>query len=253
MLSDRTFPFPKSLYAVEDCLSLFVKNKPKAIILDFFSGSGTTAHAVFRLNKQDGGCRQSISVTNNEVGGEEQKNLSKKGLRPGDIEWEQMGICDYITKPRIQSAITGKTPKGKVIKGDYKYNDEFPIADGFKENASFFTLTYETPVGISYSTAFERIAPLLWMRAGSFGRLIDIEPSRGWDAAESYGLIVEMDKASEFLKAIQKAKTIRIVYIVTDDERRFQALARRLPDGVEAIRLYESYLTNFAFANGEEA
>ena len=36
-------------------------------------------------------------------------------------------------------------------------------------------------------------------------------------------------------------------------ERRFQALARRLPEGVEAIRLYESYLTNFAFANGETA
>ena len=36
-----------------------------------------------------------------------------------------------------------------------------------------------------------------------------------------------------------------------DDDRRFQAIARRLPEGVEPIRLYESYLTNFSFANGE--
>jgi len=55
------------------------------------------------------------------------------------------------------------------------------------------------------------------------------------------------------LKTCVKTKSLRIAYIVTDDERRFQALARRLPEGVEAIRLYESYLTNFAFANGDDA
>jgi adenine-specific DNA-methyltransferase len=64
MMPDRKFPFPKSLYAVEDALRFFVANKSTAIILDFFSGSGTTAHAVMRLNKQDGGRRQCISVTN---------------------------------------------------------------------------------------------------------------------------------------------------------------------------------------------
>jgi len=34
-------------------------------------------------------------------------------------------------------------------------------------------------------------------------------------------------------------------------DRRFQAIAKRLPDGVEPVRLYESYLSNFSFANGE--
>jgi adenine-specific DNA-methyltransferase len=42
-----------------------------------------------------------------------------------------------------------------------------------------------------------------------------------------------------------------VAFIVTDDERRFQAIARRLPSAVEPVRLYESYLTNFSFANGE--
>ena len=41
-----------------------------------------------RLNKQDGGCRQCISVTNNEVAADEQKTLRMKGLRPGDAKWE---------------------------------------------------------------------------------------------------------------------------------------------------------------------
>ncbi len=252
LIPDRRFPFPKSLYAVEDALRFFVKQKTEAVILDFFSGSGTTAHAVMRLNKQDGGKRQCISVTNNEVGADEQKALREQGLRPGDTEWEGLGICDYITKPRVHAAITGKTPDGQPIKGDYKFTDEFPMAEGFKENAEFFTLTYETPLAISYQTAFARIAPLLWLRAGSVGHRIERLPAAGWDVAESYGLLVELDKATDFLKATRKAEALRIAYIVTDDERRFQALARRLPEGVEAIRLYESYLTNFAFANGDD-
>ena len=251
MLGDRRFPFPKSLYAVEDALRFFVANKPDAVILDFFAGSGTTAHAVMRLNKQDSGRRQCISVTNNEVSADEQKALREKGFRPGDAEWEQWGICGYITKPRIAAAITGKTPDGQPVKGDYKFTDEFPMADGFAENSEFFTLTYETPVGVSYQTAFARIAPLLWLRAGSQGRRIEELPSAGWDVADIYGLLVELDAATDFLKSAQEAKDLRIAYIVTDDERRFQALARHLPEGIEPIRLYESYLTNFAFASGD--
>ena len=68
---------------------------------------------------------------------------------------------------------------------------------------------------------------------------------------EAYGLLVDVDIATPFIKAVNKAKDLRVAFIVTDDDRRFQALARRLPDGVEPIRLYESYLTNFSFANGE--
>ena len=71
--------------------------------------------------------------------------------------------------------------------------------------------------------------------------------------AEAYGLLIDLDFATDFLKAVRKAKDLRIAYIVTDDERRFQTLARRLPDGVDAVRLYESYLSNFGFANGDEA
>ena len=249
----RPFPFPKSLYAVEDALRVAVGDKSEAVILDFFSGSGTTAHAVMRLNKQDGGHRQCISVTNNEVGADEQKKLREQGLRPGDADWEQWGICDYITKPRVQAAITGQTPDGEPIRGDYKFTDEFPMADGFAENATFFTLTYEAPLAVSYQTAFAHIAPLLWLRAGSRGRCIDKLPADGWEVADAYGLLTDLDCATEFLKAVRKASDLRIAYLVTDDERRFQTLARRLPDGVEAVRLYESYLSNFGFANGDDA
>lgn len=251
LLPERRFPFPKSLYAVEDSLRFFVGDKLNAVVLDFFSGSGTTAHAVMRLNRQDGGRRQCISVTNNEVAADEQRALLEEGLRPGDPDWEKWGICDHITKPRVQAAITGKTPDGEAIKGDYKFTDEFPMAEGFEENAEFFTLTYETPVSVNHNRAFARIAPLLWLRAGSRGRRIDKLPEAGWEVADAYGLLTEVDRAAPFVKALGKAKDLRVAYIVTDDDRRFQAIARRLPEDVEPVRLYESYLTNFSFANGE--
>lgn len=246
----RKFPFPKSLYAVEDAVRIAMGDKPSALILDFFSGSGTTAHAVMRLNRQDSGKRQCISVTNNEVAADEQAALRKSGLRPGDPDWEKWGICDYITKPRIRAAITGKTPEGEDIDGDYKFTDEFPMAEGFEENAEFFTLTYETPVAVHHNLAFQRIAPLLWMRAGAEGSRIDALPDQGWAVAETYGLLVDLDRSAEFCDAVDACDGLRIAFIVTDDDRRFQSVARRLPDSVEPIRLYESYLSNFRFLMG---
>ena len=250
LLPGRKFPFPKALYAVEDAIRFFVYEKKNALILDFFSGSGTTAHSVMRLNRQDWGRRQCISVTNNEVAADEQATLRKAGFRPGDAEWEKWGICDHITKPRIAAAITGKTPEGKDIEGDYKFTDEFPIAEGFEENAEFFTLTYETPVAVSHNRAFERIAPLLWMRAGSEGKRIDELPAIGWAVADTYGLLTDLDMAGPFCAAVTAQGGIRVAFIVTDDERRFQAVARQLPKGIDPVRLYESYLTNFRFSMG---
>lgn len=53
----HTFPFPKSVFAVEDCLSVCGAT-PGSSILDFFAGSGTTGHAVVNLNRLDGGNRE---------------------------------------------------------------------------------------------------------------------------------------------------------------------------------------------------
>lgn len=56
------FTFPKSLHTVKDCLYAVVGNMKNAIILDFFAGSGTTAHAAMKLNEEDGGKRKFILV-----------------------------------------------------------------------------------------------------------------------------------------------------------------------------------------------
>ncbi len=59
----ETFDYPKSIYAVEDCLRVTgFKQSDESIVLDYFAGSGTTAHAVMNLNREDGGSRKYILV-----------------------------------------------------------------------------------------------------------------------------------------------------------------------------------------------
>ena len=204
-----------------------------------------------RLNRQDGGCRQCICVTNNEVSPDEEVKLHKRGLRPGDAAWEAWGICEYITKPRLTAAITGKTPKGEPVEGKYSYTDEFPMAEGFKENIEFFTMAYEAPRLVAHNRAFEAIAPLLWLRAGARGRRIE-KTRRDFDVADTYAVLFDLDSSRDFLTGVAETESVRIAFIFTDDDRGFQAVCGELPIRVEAVRLYESYLANFTINKGRE-
>ena len=62
LFGDRNvFPYPKSVGLMEDCLRVLACT-PQTLVLDFFGGSGTTAHAVWELNRQDGGFRKCVLV-----------------------------------------------------------------------------------------------------------------------------------------------------------------------------------------------
>jgi adenine-specific DNA-methyltransferase len=58
LLQANIFDFPKSIYLIEDVIKLFCPKN--GLVLDFFSGSGTTAHAVMLANSNDGGNRKFI-------------------------------------------------------------------------------------------------------------------------------------------------------------------------------------------------
>jgi len=177
--------------------------------------------------------------------------LAEQGLRQGDAEWERLGICEHITKRRVEAAITGRTPNGEPIEGEYKFVDEFPMADGFEENVEFFDLTYEDPERVRHDLAFAAIAPLLWMRAGSRGRRIDA-PTETFDVADTYAVLFDLDAAGPFIAAVAGAPGLLVAYVVTDDERQYQQVADELPAGLETVRLYESYLRTFQTTAGDD-
>jgi adenine-specific DNA-methyltransferase len=247
MLPERRFPFPKSLYAIEDVLRLFVNSNPGAVVLDFFAGSGTTAHAVARLNRQDGGARQCILVTNNEVSVDEARDLRQRGLRPGDTEWEEQGIFEYITRPRVTAAITGKTPDGEPIAGDYRFTDEFPMADGFEENVAYLELRYLDADDIDLGQAFDEMAPLLWLRAGGQGpivrRIDDAGAPLPYSWTDRYGVLFDEDRWRSFVSA--RPETAQAAFIVTYSPTVFAGIAAELPPSMDTIRLYDTYLSMF--------
>lgn len=115
----RKFSFPKSLYATRDAVAAVVRDRPNALIVDFFAGSGTTLNSVNLLNATDGGSRRCILVTNNEVSAEEAAALTARGLQPGDDEWEAQGICRSVTWPRSKYTILGQRDDGSVLSGEY--------------------------------------------------------------------------------------------------------------------------------------
>lgn len=210
------------------------------VILDFFGGSGTTAEAVMRLNDEDGGSRSALLVTNNEVASTEVEHLTKDGHRATDPEWQARGVYEYVTRPRISTVASGVRADGTEY------------ATTLRENVEFFTLTYEAPLRVSSNREFTKVAPLLWLRAGSQGRRIE-DLSAGWDVADTYGVLADLNQSEAFIKAIANNDGIRLVFIVTDEDRLFESVVRELPDHVEPVRLYEAYLQNFEIETGRSA
>jgi len=62
----EVFSYPKSIYAVEDCLAVAGGNAPNAVVFDYFAGSGTTGHAVINFNRIDEGARKYILIEQGE-------------------------------------------------------------------------------------------------------------------------------------------------------------------------------------------
>ena len=239
VFAENRFPNPKDVTVLAEWIEVCT---PKdGVVLDFFGGSGSTLEAVMLINERSHSKRSAIVVTNNEVGSKKAAALSKQGIRKGDPEWEQWGVCEYVTKPRIRTVVTGKREDGSQF------------SDGFDANARFFTLTYEPPTRVRHNRAFKEIAPMLWLRAGQAGRIIDQIPQRGWDLTDAYGVIENVAASAEFVAAVQQRETVRVVYIVTNDDLVFESMARELAGtGAELVRLYSTYLNNFAFQQTRE-
>ena len=254
IIPNHDFSYPKSLYSVHDTLEFFVKEKPDALVLDFFAGSGTTLHAVNLLNAEDGGNRRCILVTNNEVSDNEAKLLTKKGLKPGDEEWDKLGIARYVTWPRTVCSIEGQDVNGKPLKGNYLIND-IPMADGFKANAAFFKLGFLDKTRVALRMQFKELLPTLWMKAGANGHchIVDSEvPDMLVLPENKMAILNDENRFAEFIITIDEYPEIKTVYLVTDYENSFISMTQNLP-GRQTYQLYRDYLENFRINAGRNS
>jgi len=175
------FPFPKSLYAVEDCIQAVIHNKDTAVILDFFAGSGTTGHAVLELNKRDSGNRQFVLCTNNEN-----------------------NICTDVCYPRIQKVIEGYTDlKGRKIGGlggNLKYfRTDFVDAEPTDKNKKKLT---------------EQATEMLCIKESTYEKILERKDFKIFKNSNHYtGIIFDQLAIPEFKKAIKEIKNKFSVYV----------------------------------------
>lgn len=115
------FSFPKSLYSVQDVIKLF--SNENDIILDYHAGSGTTAHGILELNKEDGGNRKFIMI-------------------------EQMDYINTVTCPRVQKVIEKENLDESFIffelaKWNETAKDKILACESLDELIGFFDEMYE--------------------------------------------------------------------------------------------------------------
>lgn len=116
-------------------------------------------------------------------------------------------------------------------------------ADGLSENVEFLKLTYQDPLAVELDAAFEAVAPLLWLRAGGRGPVIETRSANGWAVTERYGILFDPDQWRPFVNALTDAA--RTVFVVTDSDSVFTGVACAIPGDVDVVRLYENYLSTF--------
>ena len=254
ILVGKRFTFPKSLYATHDALWFFVANKPDALILDFFAGSGTTLHAVNLLNAEDGGHRRCIMVTNNEVSADEAKTLAAQGYKPGDAEWEKLGIAHYVTWPRTVCSIEGHDVNGNPLKGDYLGSEPpMHMADGFKANAAFFKLGFLDPTAVSLGMRFSEMLPTLWLKTGAKGKCPELTGEQVPDMLilpeNQFAVLINENTFADFAEKLAEHPEIQTVFLATDYEVNYQSMVKNL--NVEnAYQLYRDYLDHFRVNRG---
>ena len=248
LFADKRFSFPKSLYAVHDTLRFFVAEKPNAVILDFFAGSGTTLHAVNLLNAEDGGNRRCIMVTNNEVSADEANNLTTKGYQPGDEVWEKLGIARYVNWPRTVCSIKGEDINGNPLKGNYISDKDIPMSLGFKANVIFFKLGFLNKNSVALGRQFRELLPVLWMKAGAIGKCPELKSDNLPDwlifLENKMAVLINDNQYLAFKREMEKGSGIETLYIITDFEREYAIMADEL--GIpNTYQLYRDYLDNF--------
>lgn len=248
------FTFPKSLYAVHDTIRFFVANKPNALIVDFFAGSGTTMHAVNLLNAEDGGHRRCIMVTNNEVSADEAKMLKDKGYQPGDAEWEKLGIAHYVTWPRTVCSIKGQDVNGNPLKGDYLGSEPpMHMADGFKANAAFFKLGFLDPTAVSLGMRISEMLPTLWLKTGAKGKCPELSGEQVPDMLilpeNQFAVLINENTFADFAEKLAEHPEIQTVFLATDYEVNYQSMVKNL-NVTEVYQLYRDYLDHFRVNRG---
>ncbi|MFZ3077494.1 MAG: site-specific DNA-methyltransferase [Candidatus Aenigmatarchaeota archaeon] len=186
MIGEGKFNNPKPVSLLRRVVQL--ASDKQGTILDFFAGSGTTAHAVLDMNKEDGGKRKFILCTNNEN-----------------------DICTEVCYPRVKKVIQNleKESKNKLVKnmpGNLKYfKTDFVDAE---------------PTDKNKRKMVEKSTEMLCLREDCFDEVMQGHNFRIFTNSQgkNLGIIYDDDGIEPFKKEAKKLKKDFIVYVFSLDE-----------------------------------
>ena len=171
LMGAKTFDNPKSVNLLLRCLKMITKFSDDAIILDFFSGSATTAHAVMKLNAEDGGHRKFIMVQLPEITDENSEarkagynNICEIGKerirRAGRKVKEKAGIMaqDLDIGFRVLKLDSSNMEDVYYTPDDFNANNLFTLADNIKTDRTSEDLLFQVmlDLGIELSAKIEK-------------------------------------------------------------------------------------------------
>src|SRR5437762_2226954 len=249
-----SFPFPKSLYAVRDTLVALTRNKPKAVILDFFAGSGTTLHAVALMNAVDGGGVGAVSATDPwhlEEGGTVSILWdTRRGAEWLSVLQEAADVENLYIVTKEKSVFKKLTDELKETLPPLTRPEEvmLPMKQGFAENLAYYDLGFLDPGEVARGKQFAAILPLLWMLAGAKAECPKAGRINDWLLAPecSFAVLHKEELFEDFNAELKGHPEIVHVFLVTDSEESFAEMRSGLRKSIQATMLYSSYLRNFS-------
>jgi adenine-specific DNA-methyltransferase len=214
-----------------DCLATVIGDKPNSITLDFFSGSGTTLQAISLLNNKDGGQRQCILVTNNEVPEAVAVPLLSRDVHPGTDEWNQHGICQSVTFPRSKYTMLGRRDEGNELEGDYLTGRMVTK----EKTRSFKQLGFVEGRLLSLAQRKQLVA------------LIDKVPQSKITADMSFfvdeeipaSILFDIRQVEAWLEALEDQEHITDFYLVTQENRAFTSIKQQVKELLGPVLLEE--------------
>lgn len=192
LLGEKLFNNPKPVSLLKKILML--SSNKRSLILDFFAGSGTTAHAVLELNKEDQGTRKFILCTDNQ-------DNNGTGLK----------IATDICYPRVKKVIQNleRESKGKLVKnmpGNLKY---------------FRTYFVDAePTDRNKKKMVDKSTEMLCLKEDCFDEVKEDHNFRIFTNNQSklLGIIYDDDGLKSFKKEVKKIKKKFVVYVFSLDE-----------------------------------
>jgi len=167
---------PKPTLLIQTLIQLADK-RDNLVVLDFFAGTGTTGHAVLKMNALDGGKRTFILCTNNEN-----------------------GIAEEVCYPRIKNVIEG-------------YAD----VEGIPANLKYFKTAFVPKNKVSDDTRTELVqksTEMICIREGTFEEVFVSDKYRIFkDAIHTTGILFDLDCLNELKKKLNALKVPSSIYV----------------------------------------